>query len=560
MASKKYTLLAGVFCLLVASAFSQTQIRAYEDSSVIPTKRMPQHTEFLNGTNNFPAKPRNQWEVGLKVGAFAVSGDVPAVWPSPGFGVHVRKAFGYVFSLRLEYMYGIGKGLHYRATENYGNNPVLSSIYNAPQRNVNGVVVGSLTGVPGGYDQVYLNYKTKIQDLSLQGVVTLNNIRFHKSKTGFNFYAFGGIGGSIYDTKINALDDNGNPYDFNSIPQGTYEDRKDTKNDLKDLLDDSYETDAENHGDRRPKLFGSTFKPSGTFGAGVAFKLSNRLNLALEHRFTIVKDDLLDGYQWQEHAWGDAVLTSDYDSYNFTSLGLNINLGAKSVEPLWWMNPLDYAYSEIRNPRLMNIPKPVLPDSDGDGVTDQFDREQTPAGVPVDTHGVSLDTDGDGVPDSKDKQLITPTYCQPVDADGVGTCPCPDKSCYEGLILDQQGACAAKLGELPSISFRAGSNALTDDAKAVLATVAAKMKNAPECKVVVIGYCSSDKKQQQLSWDHVNKVITHMVENEGLSADRFIFNYGQEGGDCNTVDLRAASAGEEGPNTVAPPHPNLRKN
>lgn len=557
MASKKYTLLAGVFCLLVVSAFSQTQIRAYEDSSVIPAKRMPQHTEFLNGTNNFPAKPRNQWEVGIKGGAFAVSGDVPAIWPTPGFGLHVRKALGYVFSLRLEYMYGIGKGLHYRQTENYGNNPVLSAIYNAPIRDNSGNIVGSLG--PGALEPVFLNYKTKVQDLSLQGVVTLNNIRFHKAKTGLNFYAFAGIGGTIYDTKINALDDNGNPYNFASIPQGSYENRKDTRNDLKDLLDDSYETDAENHGDRRPKLFGDTFKPSGSFGAGIAFKLSNRLNLALEHRFTIVKDDLLDGYQWQEYSWGDAALTSDYDSYNYTTLGLNINLGAKSVEPLWWMNPLDYAYSEIRNPRLMNIPKPVLPDSDGDGVTDQFDREQTPAGCPVDTHGVSLDTDGDGVPDCKDKELITPTYCQGnVDADGVGKCPCPDKSCFEGMIPDG-GECAAKLGELPSISFRSGSNALTDDAKAVLATVAAKLRNAPECKVVVIGYCSSDKKQQQLSWDHVNKVITHLVENEGLSADRFIFNYGQEGGDCNTVDLRAATTGEEGPATVAPPHPNLRK-
>ncbi len=29
-----------------------------------------------------------------------------------------------------------------------------------------------------------------------------------------------------------------------------------------------------------------------------------------------------------------------------------------STEPLWWMNPLDYAYSEVRNPRLMRLPKP----------------------------------------------------------------------------------------------------------------------------------------------------------------------------------------------------------
>lgn len=119
--------------------------------------------------------------------------------------------------------------------------------------------------------------------------------------------------------------------------------------------------------------------------------------------------------------------------------------------------------------------------------------------------------------------------------------------------------CAEKMGALPSVSFAAKSNKLSDDAKAVLATVASKMRNNPGCKVVVIGYCSSDKREQQLSWDHVNAVINYMVDKEGISADRFIFNYGQEGGDCNTVDLRAAAEGEDGPNMVEPPHPNLRK-
>jgi hypothetical protein len=49
------------------------------------------------------------------------------------------------------------------------------------------------------------------------------------------------------------------------------------------------------------------------------------------------------------------------------------------------------------------------------------------------------------------------------------------------------------------------------------------------------------------------------VDSEGISSDRFIFNYMQEGGDCNTVDLRAAGEGEDGPNKVEPPHPNLMK-
>ncbi|MGZ8524983.1 MAG: OmpA family protein, partial [Chitinophagaceae bacterium] len=434
------------------------------------------------------------------------------------------------------YLNGTGKGLNWKPSSFIGPAPAANNPW---------------AGQVGNF---FTNYKTKVQDLSLQGIITLNNIRFHKSKTGFNFYGFAGIGGTVYDTKVNVLGDGGR-YDFTGIAGGVYKDRKDTRDELKDLMDDSYETPAENHGTTRPKLFGDTFKPSGTIGAGLAIKLSNRINIALEDRVTFIKDDLLDGQHWAEQ--GD--LTRDFDSYNYLTIGLNFNLGAKSVEPLWWLNPLDYAYSEIRNPRLMRLPKPVLPDADGDGVTDQFDQEQTPAGVPVDTHGVSRDTDGDGVPDSKDKELITPTHCQPVDADGVGKCPCPSEDCFKDYIKAGANACAEKLGALPSISFKGGSNALSEDNKAVLATVASRLRNSPECKVVVIGYCSSSKKEQQLSWDHVNKVITHLVEKEGLSADRFIFNYGQEGGDCNTVDLRGAAEGEEGPNTVAPPHPNLRK-
>ncbi len=50
------------------------------------------------------------------------------------------------------------------------------------------------------------NYKTNVYDFSLQGVVTLNNIRFHRAKTSFNIYGFGGLGVMIYDTKIDALD------------------------------------------------------------------------------------------------------------------------------------------------------------------------------------------------------------------------------------------------------------------------------------------------------------------------------------------------------------------
>ena len=204
MASKKYILLAGIFCLLFSSAFSQAQIRSYEDSSVIPAKRMPQHTEFMDGTNNFPAKPRNQWEIGIKGGMFRVSGDVPAEF-APGFGLHVRKAFGYVFSMRLEYMYGTGKGLDWTANQNSAKNAAwqgstVATRYSAPYRAANGAVISTwllLAVVLLRHLILFITItKQKFRICRSQGVITLNNIRFHKAKTGFNFYGFGGVGGN----------------------------------------------------------------------------------------------------------------------------------------------------------------------------------------------------------------------------------------------------------------------------------------------------------------------------------------------------------------------------
>ena len=82
---------------------------------------------------------------------------------------------------------------------------------------------------------------------------------------------------------------------------------------------------------------------------------------------------------------GDAAMTRDFDAWHYTNVNLNYSLGSKSVEPLWWLNPLDFAYNELNAPRHMKMPKPVLDDADGDGVTDQFDNEpNTPAGCPVD--------------------------------------------------------------------------------------------------------------------------------------------------------------------------------
>ncbi|MFT3908609.1 MAG: OmpA family protein [Ferruginibacter sp.] len=545
MSSKKYKLLLAVFSVFATTAFAQvkkTSTSGYDvyDSTVITKKRQPQQNEFWNNSYNFPAKPRNMWEIGLSGGAFNVSGDVSSLFPTFGFAAHVRKALGYVFSLRLQYMYGTAKGLSWVASENFQKNKAWNQYYSGYDTR-GGSASTTIPGTPA--EAVYYNYKNKTQDLSLQGIFTLNNIRFHKNKSSWVVYGGVGIGATAYQTKINALNDNGDNYSelFHKIYADPikYKNRKDIRKALKDGMDDTYETTAESDGERRGKLGNNqTLRFSTTVLAGIQFKLSKRINLALEDRHSFIKDDLLDGQQWQEHPVGNATLTPNWDSYNYLSLGLNFNLGSKAVEPLWWLNPLDYAYGELNNPRHTKFPKPVFDDADGDGVVDQLDREpNTPAGCPVDSHGVTQDTDGDGVPDCKDKQLITPSYCQPVDADGVGKCPDPE--CCKNIPpagTKVENPCPT---DYPSLSFKGISATLTNDNKAMLHNVAEKLKANPTCNITINGYPEASKASQAVCQKRVDAIKKYLVEKEGISADRITTNCEVGGGDKNTVDIKS---------------------
>jgi outer membrane protein OmpA-like peptidoglycan-associated protein len=95
------------------------------------------------------------------------------------------------------------------------------------------------------------------------------------------------------------------------------------------------------------------------------------------------------------------------------------------------------------------------------------------------------------------------------------------------------------LGDLPSVTFKGNSATISKDAEAVLATVAEKMRNSPACKVVVTGYGEPSKSSQQLSWDRVNACYQPLwLTNKGISSDRFIFRFGETGGDATTVDYQ----------------------
>ena len=263
--------------------------------------------------------------------------------------------------------------------------------------------------------------------------------------------------------------------------------------------------------------------------AGLKFNLSSTLNLDLGYRASFIDGDNLDGtYRVNNHK----------DRFSYTYLGLEFALGGKGKPQLMFDNPayrsqagLQYQIDSLKNSLR-------IVDTDGDGVIDQLDQcPNTPAGVAVNTHGCPLDTDGDGVPDYKDKELITPTYCQPVDADGVGKCP-PPACCTDMVKKEENTSSVCNLGDLPSISFKGNMGSLSSDAKAMLATVASKLKGSATCGITVTGYPAASKASQATCNKRTNAIKTYLIEKEGISADRVNVNCEVGGGDANTIDIK----------------------
>lgn len=371
MTSKKYTLLAIAFTLFQVASFAQNTDWGWDwkDSSKIPAKRLPQHNEFLNNNYPYPAQPRSQWELGISGGPSFIIGDIN---PKIGFGgsITARKAINHTFSLRAGYFGSINSG----------------------KPSTWGGVIGQN------------EYKNWRHSGALDLVVSLNPISYYRGNPKTNWYITAGY--EVLATRVTSKDPSRNN-EFHTFYGYGY------PNSQSGII-------GTIGGNKVNGRHAWTLLNAASVGAGVAYKLNNKTNIKLEQRFTKV----LTGYDYLDGVKSG----SSNDMYSFTSVGVNINMGktSKRVQPLWWINPNNFAYNELNAPKHMKMPKVKLDDADGDGITDQFDLEpNTPKGAKVDSRGRALDTDGDGVPDYRDKEPLTPQNCFPVNNDGVGTCPEP---------------------------------------------------------------------------------------------------------------------------------------
>jgi len=440
----KILLLIGLNLLFLGFGYSQIE----GDTTTIVTSTDEIKIEdnattlWKSGKSKYPPKPKNMWEIGIHGGHYFIDGDVDPRVPGYGFGVHVRKSLNYVFSIRGDVMYGWAFGLE---TQPYGDALL-------PQQDV-------FAGY-GPTNPWFPIYKTQYCYGVIEGVFNLGNILFHKDRNKWNLYTFIGTGLDMNKTKLNLRDAAGNVYTnlvnnsgFSYEKFNTRQGRVEIKNALDGIYDGSYETNA-------PKKAGiyrlndeSNIHVVFIGGMGVSRKLSKRFNLSLEHQVHVTDNDLLDGIQWRTSL--DQTRQDDIQHYTNLRLAYNLGRSKKRVEPLYWVNPLDAAYSDIAE--LKQRPKFDLTDTDQDGVIDMLDQEnETPAGAPVDTRGVTLDSDNDGLADYKDEEPYSPPGYQ-VSEKGVAQIPVQPKLTEEDVkkLIEQ------KVATLPiggSVLNQGGSN------------------------------------------------------------------------------------------------------
>jgi len=209
-------------------------------------------------------------------------------------------------------------------------------------------------------------FETDVQYAAdLRGVVNVGTIDFLRRENSVNFFVSAGYGLIAFNPK------------YTTTATGAFVDNKGRYGDPGDNND----------------YIRQAYIP---VGAGIKFKVSDRVAFNLAYTMNFVDGDNLDA----TYAGG-----TSKDKYSYGSAGLEFSLGSSAKPNLDWVNPLALMYDELKDPtlrqevealknRVSAVEKSIedlKKDTDGDGVADQFDKcAGTPAGTAVDGSGCPL--------------------------------------------------------------------------------------------------------------------------------------------------------------------------
>ena len=249
----------------------------------------------------------------------------------------------------------------------------------------------------------------------------------------------------------------------------------------------------------KPFKLGSIF---GQAGAGLKFKINNRIDIEGRMMYVVTGDDEFDGAGVGQNGYN---LNEDQISDNFfnTTLGLTFKLG-KHQSHLMWHDPLQEIYYklDVLNEKTQDLEVCKKGDVDNDGVCDDWDRQlDTPAGARVDGAGVALDVDLDGTIDLYDKCVTVPG---PVENQG---CPLTMNN-STGVVTDDTAL-------LKGIEFDLNSDRILPSNTPILNN-AINYINSSNSNFRVIGGTdtrSTDAYNQKLSERRANNVKDYLIQN-----------------------------------------------
>jgi OOP family OmpA-OmpF porin len=306
---------------------------------------------------------------------------------------------------------------------------------------------------PDGIEYQGTAFTTKFNAISLSGMFDIGSISFLHRQNGLLLYATAGAGMDFYTPTFTDLAGNVQTY----------------SNSVKEL--------------------------EAPLGLGVKFKLTDALGLNIGYTTTFV-----DGYNFSGFHSYPLI-----QHYGYSYAGLEYTFGTKSKPNIEWVNPVAMMYDELYDAalrqevealkgRVTNVENAVSDlkkDSDGDGVSDQFDKcPNTPAGTVV---------DGSGCP------LVIP--------------PPIDTSLFvrKGAMMGMAVSSAA----FSNIQFEFDSSVLKTSSYPALDATSADLKSSGSvCELA--GYASSEgtaAHNMRLSKDRANSVKTYLV-NSGVAAKK----------------------------------------
>ena len=496
-----------LFTVVLMSTFNKVNAQSESFKSPVITDEMTvnpdQNKEWRAGQSKYSAKPKNMWEIGLHAGRFGISGDVPTkALPGWGAGIHIGKANTYALSVRVDGFYSTSKGFDDRYTP--GDIIAQEQLPNT----------GSVT------NGMYRNYKNTTIGGSLEGIVNIGNLLFHKERNKWNLYAGLGIGVLSIDTKVNNQK-GGAIINWESLNLNADDKYADNVQKIKDAMDDDYETAVENERGVGGFADNGKIAVQVPISIGISRKINKRLNIGIEHKFIWADYDSWDGFVYRSAQ--DQSNDSDKGQYTSVRLGINVGSFDKRTEPLYWLNPLDAQMNDVAE--LKQRPKFDLTDTDGDGVIDMIDQEkESPSGAAVDTRGITLDSDKDGIADYKDDEPYSPPGYE-VDTRGVAVIP--DKPVTESR-LNEVLKNAKNDWWLPMIHFDLDKYYVKPEFYPQLKSVAEVMMSHPDMKIVATGFTDTRLGADYntvLSFNRAKAAVDYLVGTYNIPRERFVINY-----------------------------------